>query len=266
MHSLLLSRSILNERTIEIKLYLDFLKTIINKDAKLLIKTEKITINNNTVFTKTKRRSISIEKDLSHTLKANAYLLLYNAIEAVCSNSFTDIHDSVEKDLKKEKSDFSVEKMNINLIEQVLKRFKASNNINYALLQTQPKTGIWLVEQWLEDHKTEVARQKNPLMSGNLDSKQMRELAEKYGFNSYGKLMMPKNKGPKNAKEKRNNLAHGHQSFTDCGRSLTYQDVARDAIGVIIYLRRYVRAVEKYIQQKGYLAQPPALAPQPQPA
>lgn len=249
MSSLLLSRNILNERTKEIKLYIHFLKCVIVKNAKLQIQEEQI--------------SIPINRDLGHTLKANGYLLLYNAIEAVCSNSFIDIHQSVENELKNESSDISVEKMNIKLIQQVLKRFKASGNVDYALLDNPPKTGTWLIEQWIEDHKKEVSKQKNPLMSGNLDSKQMRELAEKYGFNTFGNLMMPRNEGPKKAKENRNNLAHGHQSFADCGRELTYQDVARDAVGVIVYLRRYVCAVEKYIQQKGYLAQPPALAPQP---
>lgn len=252
MPSLLLSRNILKERTREIKLYFDFLKCIIVKDARLHLPLDD--------------KSISINRDLSHTLKANGYLLLYNAIEAVCSNSFVDIHQSVENELNNDSSNMSVEKMNIKLIQQVLSRFKASSNVNYTQLQAPPKTGTWLIEQWIEDHKKEVARQKNPLMSGNLDSKQMRELAEKYGFNTFGNLMMPRNDGPRKAKENRNNLAHGHQSFADCGRDLTYQDVARDAVGVVIYLRRYVSAVEKYIQQKGYLAQPPALVQQPEPA
>ena len=252
MSSLLLSRNILNERTKEIKLYFTFLKYIIEKNAKLHLQDENIIV--------------PINRDLGHTLKANGYLLLYNAIEAVCSNSFIDIHQSVEHDLKNGISDISLEKMNVKLVQQVLKRFKASGNVDYALLQAPPKTGTWLIEQWIEDHKKEVSKQKNPLMSGNLDSRQMRELADKYGFDSLESLNMPRNEGPKKAKENRNNLAHGHQSFADCGRDLTYQDVVRDAVGVIIYLRRYVCAVEKYIQHKGYLAQPPALAPQPQPA
>lgn len=252
MPSLLLSRNILNERTNEIRLYFNFLKYIIDKNAKLHIQ------EGNILF--------PINRDLGHTLKANGYLLLYNAIEAVCSNSFIDIHQSVEQELRNGSSDISLEKMNINLVQQVLKRFKASGNVDYALLKNPPKTGTWLIEQWIEDHKKEVSKQKNPLMSGNLDSKQMRELAEKYGFDSLANLKMPKNEGPKKAKENRNSLAHGHQSFADCGRDLTYQDVARDAVGVIIYLRRYVCAVEKYIAQKGYLAQPPVLAQQPQPA
>lgn len=238
--AILLSRSLLVARTAEVKLYVQFLRKILDKDAQLYIPQSK----SYEVF----------HKDLTHTLKANGYLLLYNAVEAVCAAAFEDIHGAVETELRTPGSTFSVESLNINLVQQVLRRFKASTKLDYDKIR--PEAGQWLVEHWLQDHKREVANNHNPLMSGNLDSKAMRELAEKYGFDRFGQLKMPANRGPQNTKVKRNSLAHGHESFTDCGRDLSLEDFAKDAIGVFAYLRRYVRAVENYINQRGYAALP----------
>ena len=47
---------------------------------------------------------------------------------------------------------------------------------------------------FLFDHKRGRGKQSQPLMSGNLDARAMRELAEKYGFAHYRKLEKSLNK------------------------------------------------------------------------
>lgn len=234
-------RALLQERTIEIRLYIRFLRKILDNNAEL--------------YFPSTTTSHAIEKELTHTLKANGYLLLYNAIEAICAAAIEDIHNAVEAELKSGGASFSVENLNTQLIQQVLRRFKASVKLEYKEIKSGPSR--WLVEHWLKDHKQQVANNHNPLMSGNLDGRAMRIIAETYGFDSYGSIHMPKNRSPQVTKQKRNDLAHGHESFTQCGRNLSLQDLVRDAVGVVIYLRRYVGAVEEFINKRGFVA--PAL-------
>lgn len=231
-------RALLQERTMEIRLYLRFLRKVLNSNAELY-------------FPHSKTTEI-IEKELTHTLKANGYLLLYNAMEAICAAAIEDIHAAVELELNGNNINFSVESLNIQLIQQVLRRFKASATLQYKHIK--PDASRWLVEHWLTDHKLQVANNHNPLMSGNLDGKVMREIAETYGFDVYGSIHMPRNKSPQVTKQKRNDLAHGHESFAQCGRNLSLTDLVGDSVGVVIYLRRYVGAVEQFIRQRGYVA------------
>lgn len=238
-------RVLLQERTAEIRLYLRFLRKVLNNNAEL--------------YFPHKKKTEIIEKELTHTLKANGYLLLYNAIEAVCAAAIEDIHGAIEAELKRGSPSFSVESLNIQLIQQVLRRFKASTKLEYKDITANPSR--WLVEHWLKDHKLQVAEYHNPLMSGNLDSKAMRAIAETYGFDCYGSIHMPKNKSPQVTKQKRNDLAHGHESFVQCGRNLSLQDLVRDAVGVVTYLRRYLGAVEQFISKRGFVASVPTSPP-----
>lgn len=231
-------RALLQARTVEIRLYLQFLRKVLNNKAELYLPLSKTTE--------------IVPKELTHTLKANGYLLLYNAIEAVCAAAIEDIHAAVEAELQGGDPNFSVEHLNIQLVQQVLRRFRVSATLHYKNIK--PAASRWLVEHWLNDHKLQVANDHNPLMAGNLDGKAMREIAQTYGFDCYGSIHMPTNKSPQTTKQKRNNLAHGKESFVQCGRDMSLLDLVKDAVGVVVYLRRYLSAVENYISQRGYAA------------
>jgi len=234
--SILNCRALLTSRTQEIKIYVQFIRRVLGESAQLqLPATGKL---------------VSFDKELTHTLKAHGYLLLYNAIEATCAAAFEDIHRAVEGEFAANGTTFTIENLNLQLVRQVLSRFRASTTSNFPL--APQGTGKWLIEFWLDDHKRGVANNHNPLMSGNLDARAMRELAEKYGFAHYRKLENRWGAGTLSAKQKRNDLAHGKVSFADCGRDVSLQDLAGDAIGVVCYLRRYVGAVEQYVSDRAY--------------
>lgn len=226
------SKYILRERTKEIKNYLIFLKKIISNNAALFY-----SINNS---------KEKIEKDLTHTLKANAYLLYYNVIEAVVSTSIIEVHEVIKNsDIK-----YSINDLNNKLSQEILEKFKKNGSNDYQ--KSSENIGKWLIEDWIKQHKIKVDNQQNPLISGNLDGRKIIEIAQKYGMET-SILKNPKNTSPEKAKVLRNNLAHGNTSFRDCGKDLAINDVFNDAVGVIIFLRRYLRVVESYLDKKLFL-------------
>lgn len=244
-------RSLLAERSQEVLLYLRFLKTVINEAAELHLPKRGITI--------------TIDRDLTHTFKANGYLLFYNLVEATMTTAIEDIHQAIRDDMKAGLDDLTLDCLNPALFNRVLRRFRAGSDDQ--LSDAGPSAGTWLVQYWLNDHADAVKNNRNPLASGNLDGRQMLDIAKKYGFDAYGKAAKMKHPGLRNAKEKRNNLAHGKTSFKDCGTDIAIEDLIREGMGVLRCLRHHVSAVEAFIAQRGYVRQQPAAAALPlQPA
>lgn len=241
---ILMCRSLLQERSQEVLLYLRFLKTVIYENAELHLPKRK--------------ENISINKDLTHTLKANGYLLFYNVVEATMSTAIDDIHRAIRADLENGRSNLTLDCLNPGLFKRVLSRFRSGKED--MLSQAAPSAGTWLVEYWLNDHDKEVNKERNPLISGNLDGRKMLEMAKMYGFDVYGRAERLKHPGLFKAKEKRNDLAHGKTSFKDCGTDTAIDDLVREGVGVLRCLRHHVCAVEAFIAQRGYVRHPPAAA------
>ncbi|MDD2728197.1 MAE_28990/MAE_18760 family HEPN-like nuclease [Malikia sp.] len=249
--SMLMCRSLLNERGREVLLYLRFLKTVINEDAGLHLPRENATA--------------PIDRDLTHTLKANGYLLIYNLVEATMTMAITDIHRAMRCDMAAGLDDMTLDCLNPALFERVLRRFK--EGASDKLSGSYPSSGAWLVKYWLDDHDQAVRNNKNPLASGNLDGQKIVEMAKKYGFDTYGREDQMKHPGLYKAKEKRNALAHGKTSFKDCGMDTSVDLLLEEGVGVLRCLRHHVRAVEAFIAQRGYVRPPRAVAAPPlQPA
>lgn len=249
--SMLICRSLLQERSKEVLLYLRFLRTVIDQNAELHLPKRGVTT--------------PIDRDLTHTLKANGYLLLYNLVEATMSTAIADIHQAMRGDMAAGLDDMTLDCLNPALFERVLRRFKAG--ANDKLSGSYPSSGAWLVKYWLDDHDQAVRNNKNPLASGNLDGQKIVEMAKKYGFYAYGREDQMKHRGLYKAKENRNALAHGKTSFKDCGMDTSVDLLLEDGVGVLRCLRHHVSAVEAFIAQRGYVRQPPAAAALPlQPA
>lgn len=249
--SMLMCRSLLNERGGEVLLYLRFLKTVINEDAGLHLPR--------------KNATAPIDRNLTHTLKANGYLLIYNLVEATMTMAIEDIHRSMRGDIAAGLDDMTLDCLNPSLFERVLRRFRAG--ASDKLSGSYPYSGAWLVRYWLDDHDQAVRNNKNPLASGNLDGQKIVEMAKKYGFDAYGRENQMKHPGLYKAKEKRNALAHGKTSFKDCGMDTSVDLLLEEAVGVLRCLRHHVRSVEAFIAHRGYVRQPQAVAAPPlQPA
>ena len=54
-------------------------------------------------------------------------------------------------------------------------------------------------------------------------------------------------------KLKRNDLAHGAISFSECGKDFSYQDLKKYKNEIMIFLYGYIKSLKEYIDKEEYL-------------
>ena len=233
-------RELFNERSEEVGLYFEFLEDIIDRRAKLIFPLPHGAPQDAIPEIKV------VSLDLSHTLKANGYLLLYNLVEATISNAVEDIHRQIGLD-----GSIDADQLVHSLTERALKRFRSSNE--KVMVEETPVSQM-LLRHWLEDHRKKVADNVHPLFSGNVDARKIREVGDMYGFTISTDPAVTRNGAELvNVKAKRNDLAHGHVPFRECGRDVTLQDLSQIKREVIAYLSDVLTAVESYLADRKYL-------------
>ncbi|MCH2055438.1 MAG: MAE_28990/MAE_18760 family HEPN-like nuclease [Thalassotalea sp.] len=192
-------------------------------------------------------REESFDRNLLHILKANGFVIVYNLIESTVCNAIEDIH----KELKRSDA-LCADKLNVELAKRAFKRVN-DQTISQANLEGT-SVGALIVQEWLKEHDKSVSDNKNPLFSGNVDARKIREVAEIYGFSTETNQEETRN-GASLVKIKttRNELAHGADSFKDKGQQTSPDELKRMKEEVICYLRDMLINIEKYLTDKEYL-------------
>lgn len=230
-----LSKDLLKSRRTEVMRYLRFLERVLATNA---------------VVQAPGRSLFPLELELTHTLKANAYLLIYNTVEAVMSQLLAEIHDEVKI------SNVRLDDLNPNLYLEVirsLRKGKEDITDNFAHPSGRP-----FVDYWLRDYEKRVQNNRNPHFSGNIDGKRIKDIGRKYGFASGEEQVDKKLTHPalQNAKKHRNTLAHGEKSFNELGRWMSFTEVQNDAIATLRTLQNVRRIVNNFLVTQGYRRQP----------
>ena len=136
------------------------------------------------------------EQELLKTLKANLFLLLYNLVEATTKNAIEAIFERLSR-----------ESVSFDVCRSELKQVVLRNLKGHSVDQIHVcMTSIAI------DVVTKTFR-KEQLFSGNVDAREIRKTAKKYGFN------YPKIDGNEllTVKTNRNDLAHGDKTFSAVG-------------------------------------------------
>ncbi|VVO21958.1 MAE_28990/MAE_18760 family HEPN-like nuclease [Pseudomonas fluorescens] len=184
-----------------------------------------------------------LSRELTKTLRANAYLLLYNFVEATMTNAIDTIHKTVDSD------NLGFDGLSRDLQNIALNHFKRALRDNNA--------------QALDDrvHPIEIAitklgYNKNQIFSGNVDCREIRLTAVKYGFKSPDPNLKGRNilRQIKDVKDKRNALAHGRLSFEQCGHDVSPEYLAKVSYETAVYLRSVLWSVSYYLRQRTYAA------------
>lgn len=210
-----------NQRAKEVTDYIAFIKDLESQNIKL--------------FQENQVSKIDVE--LLKTLKATAYLLVYNLIEStmrlaieyifneiISKNvSFDNLRQELKKLIWQNVKNKSVDKLTKNIINI------AKDIINASF----------------DSHK---------LFSGNVDAREIKKTAEIYGFSS--NTDNSETRGGVDLlsiKESRNNLAHGWKSFNDVGKDATGENLQEISERVIKYLRQILENIEQYLADEKYL-------------
>lgn len=184
---------------------------------------------------------ILIDREAQKSMRALAFVILYNAIESTMSNCIQFVFDSINDDGLRY-FDLSAEIRRLWLTgkcnDKIENRSKIKN-IAYEIID-----GI---------NDSPINIDKMPNTSGNLDMRKIIELSKTIGVNlgdipnvrQVGRVLL-------SIKEKRNKLAHGNVSFSGIGSLVTISElvVAKDT--VLTFLKYVIEKYQDYVKNKNY--------------
>lgn len=214
-----------NERSEEVSKYFIFLQNLQQRKIKLV---EEIPVNN-----KAQERDNVLES----TLKASAYLLLYNLIESTIKNAIEAIFDELQN------QGVSFDRIRPELKKIILVNLKRRNPDK--------------ILNEIEDRSLDIIKigfNREELFSGNIDSKLIRETAKKYGFSSQTDYEKTTNgEDLYLVKNNRNDLAHGIKSFAEVGNQKRADELIEIKNKVVQYLKEILTNIQIYIDNQEYL-------------
>lgn len=186
---------------------------------------------------------ISIE--LSAMLKANAYLLLYNVIEATIRNAIWEVFIRIE-----------AESINYQDLRKEIKEILIGRKIELEF-KTKDTTVIKQVHDIIEkafQNSRDLYPPKRDLKisAGSLNTEKIREALKRHGVEDVGTQHTEEKEVFEDTKEKRNNLAHGEITFRACGSPLSYSDLEKKKTHIKKYLSRVLDKVEEYLANQQY--------------
>ncbi len=188
----------------------------------------------------------SIDTELPKILKANAFIMLYNLVESTIKNSLWEIFEAI-KGGRISYSDLRDEIKNVVLLGKTKFDFKMKDES----IATQV---IQIIEKALSDFSEYFPSQKKNIHfeAGNLNIDKI-----KGTFKSYG--LTPVHENHDNQKEafkitlrNRNNLAHGDQTFGECGKNYSFLELETLKTHIFEYLHRSLIEVEDFIINRRY--------------
>ncbi|MDZ4725565.1 MAG: MAE_28990/MAE_18760 family HEPN-like nuclease [Leptospira sp.] len=211
-------------RVSEIESYFTFIKQV-DLGVTLLIKKD----SREPVYTP------NDQSDLIRTFKASSFLLLYNLMESTVNNAIEAIFDEfLEKSISFDSCRKAIRRTILDNLKQhnVDKILPELNNLPIDIVT---KTFI-----------------KNDIVSGNVDARKIRGIADEYGFahpvteRGGDDLLI--------VKTSRNDLAHGNKSFSEIGKDYSVDDVILKKDNIIKYLEAMLDSVAEYIRDQKYLS------------
>ena len=214
-----------NERSKEASKYFLFLKSLEDGSTQLLMKGGG----------KTKTREI--DSELIKTLKASAFLLLYNLVEATMRNAIETIFDELQS-----------KKISYDLIRPELKKIVIQNLKKRdpdRIVQSITAISLDIIVSGFD---------KEDIFSGNVDGRLIRKTADSYGFSHSTNYAKTGNGNDLlTVKSNRNDLAHGIKSFAEVGRDKSADELLEIQKKVVRYLRQILQNIEQYLSNKDYL-------------
>ena len=176
--------------------------------------------------------------------KSNFILMLYNLVEACTVNGMLEIYQNLK-----------VDACTYNDVIDEIKNIWSKNKVSEIY---GPTTSQLTYENRVKDIINDITTN-NPIVlsknalgiSGNLDARKIKSICDAHKIR-----YVVQNDGAslKQIKDKRNDLAHGDMSFSNCARDLTIEDLGNIKDEVFNFLSGILEGMKKYHDDKLYIA------------
>ena len=192
---------------------------------------------------------VGVNRELQKTLRASSYLLLYNILESTMSEAINAIHETI-----------SIEEIDITDLSEkihkvVLTSFKKA-------LSNEKVSDFSRRNADVRETIMSLGYDKKKIFSGNIDADIINEYCNKYGFEPFpytteGNDRLLYNKSViEEIKLKRNNLAHGNESFESCGQGMVVGSLEGKLNNVEAILLAVFNGLNNFLENKRYLRNP----------
>lgn len=223
------------KRVLEIEQYFEYIAILDNG---------KCSINGKTIDGANFEKEIN--DDLVKILRANGFILLYNLVEATITKSIEALFATIyEREVTFKNLSDNLKKLWI--IQKSLPLNKGIDAIgSNKIIEIITKVVNEIIEN--ETSQLEIDCVK---ISGNVDAKKIRDIADKIGFE---RPSQHQGEDLVIIKDKRNKLAHGEFSFCEIGKDYSVRDMCKFKNSTINHLEEYIYKIEEYIQLNSYLS------------
>lgn len=176
-------------------------------------------------------------------MKSNFLLMLYNIVEATVTTGMLEIYEQL-------KNDGCTYSSLISEMQNIWRDYKVKEIYHSS---SQLKSYINRVEDVVNDiiNEAPVIFNKNMLdINGNLNAKRIKEICDRHRIRY---KVVDDEMRLERVRKKRNALAHGDESFSDCARDITIVDLEALKDTVFNFLTGITKGMEKYYNEKQYL-------------
>jgi hypothetical protein len=188
--------------------------------------------------------SSAVEQGRLLTLRAGAFLVLYNLVEASMREAIEAIHDEIIA------KDVGFPKLVIELRKEAITRFKRDADPSKDHTMNDFPAAFVAVA---------LALDKGIKMSGNVDARTIKEFGKSYGFTCDTDARRTDNGADLVVvKNLRNDLAHGTKMFEEVGRDYTAHALMVMSRKVMTYITQILANISSYLTDENYLEKPPA--------
>jgi len=221
----------------EVEVYFDFLEKI--EDLSIGIPYITYSPNHDGVRYK-------IDEQLVKILKANAFLLLYNLIEATVKNGIWEIILAIKND-----------NITYDKLKKELKEVWLSQKIKLAFKSRDEEVvkKVYKIVESVLNNSLDFYTTKEYIRfeSGNLSISTIQKTTRKYGVSTKVSINhSDQEEAFIKTKIERNHLAHGDKTFATCGKDYPLSLLIQYKGYIVEYLRRTLTTIENSIDQKEF--------------
>lgn len=180
---------------------------------------------------------------LARILKSNFLLMLYNLVEACVVSGMMEIYESV-KNSGSNYGDL------INEIRCLWSNYEIGKVYSNNAGRTAYEDRVHSIIDHVISGQPIVLNRAALGISGNLDARIIKSLCDKHRIRY---VVSDDDECLRTVKDKRNNLAHGDESFGDCARDMALSDIEHIKDEVVQFIKGILNGMEEYYDNRCYL-------------